>query len=291
MEEISNLLKAIAALLWPLLAFTILFLFKKEVAEILKRLKGGRFFGQEIELNESLVKLDLSASAIQQEVSGFPETGGVSEDQEVEVDPSYKILAEATRSPQAALILLSAELEKLARQLLASTGFLKGRNFISLSQAIRELNDQYGLPKHVATSLKDFMEVRNYLVHGQSSTSQDIMRAIDSGLVILKSLKSLPTEKNIVFDIVDIYSDPACTKKIQDAKGIILLTKSPGNGIESKRIFPSTRQHFLVGKTVSWEWNLDKTWHTAWYRDPTDGMIKEAWRASAEFIGRSLDDI
>jgi hypothetical protein len=51
MSAWADLLRAIAALLWPLLAFVILFLFRREIRDILRKVKRGKFFGQELELD------------------------------------------------------------------------------------------------------------------------------------------------------------------------------------------------------------------------------------------------
>ncbi|HCG5526981.1 TPA: hypothetical protein NJ013_004389 [Vibrio parahaemolyticus] len=54
MNEISELLKAIAALLWPIFAFVTLFVFKDQIAEAIGRLRKGKLLGQELELSDSL---------------------------------------------------------------------------------------------------------------------------------------------------------------------------------------------------------------------------------------------
>ena len=61
--------------------------------------------------------------------------------------------------------------------------------------------------------------------------------------------------------------------------------------MKTHRILPTTRTHFQKGKRVAWDWNMQKKWPTAWYRDPNTGGVKRAWIKSAEFIGRHLDDI
>ena len=65
MTEFATLLQAIAALLWPIFAFTALFVFRSQIADIARRLKKGKLLGQEIELNESLNRLDESALSIE----------------------------------------------------------------------------------------------------------------------------------------------------------------------------------------------------------------------------------
>jgi hypothetical protein len=137
-----------------------------------------------------------------------------------------------------------------------------------------------------------FDHVRNKIIHGSAATDDDALRALDSGLAILRVLNTLPNEVNVVYHPgVEVFSDALGTKPIPDTKGIILETTSPGGAIKTFRIFPTTRTHFQKGKQVAWEWNMQKGWPAAWYRDPDTGAIREAWGSSAEFIGRHLDDI
>ncbi len=295
MKDIATLLEAIAALLWPLFAFTALLIFRPQIADLARRLKKGKLLGQEIELEASLNRLDESAVSIEQEIAALPTSPTPStakDDKLIEESLVATIVAEAGRSPKAALILLASELEKLARQLLACTGHLQGRKFIPLSQAIAELDNQFGLPKHVTSSLKYFWEARNRLIHGGEGTDADILRAVDSGLTILKALQALPREINIVFGpLVDLFSDAELKVPMPDVKGVVLETHAPGGASKTFRIFPTTRQHFEKGRQVAWEWNMHKVFRKTWYQAPETGQSTVAWVQSAEFVGRHLDDI
>ena len=130
----------------------------------------------------------------------------------------------------------------------------------------------------------------NSIIHGATdATDNDVFRALDSGISILRSLNALPNEVQVVYHPgVEIFSDAAGTKPIPDAKGIILEIILPGGVTKTLQIFPTTRTHFRKGKKVAWEWNMQQVWPAAWYRDPDTGAIKAAWRSSAEFIGRTL---
>ena len=50
----------------------------------------------------------------------------------------------------------------------------------------------FGLPKSVLDAVHDFQAARNQIVHGYKADPDDVIRAIDSGLTILKALKNLP---------------------------------------------------------------------------------------------------
>ena len=295
MQEIATILQALAAILWPAFAFTAIFLFRKQLTELLSRLKKGKLLGQEIELNESLDKLQEAAQDVQAGVAALPQLASspksdIENLQEQTIE--QRIIGEAATSPKAALISLSAELERIAQEVLASTGHLRGRRFVPVHQAVAEVHSTYGLAAYVPSSLSHFWDVRNRLIHRGEGTSEDILRAIDSGLAILKALQSIPRETSIVYEPnVALFSDSGLAAPIAEMHGVMLETTSPGGVSKSLRIFPTARNYFKKGKAVSWEWNMSRTVGQAWYRDPATGQPKEAWHSSAEFVGRHMDEL
>lgn len=295
MQEFATLLQALAALLWPAFAFTALFMFKKELAHLLSRLKKGKLLGQEIELNESLEKLQQAAQGVEVEVAALPQpTPQPKTEAEIIQDQSIaqRIISEAAISPKAALISLAAELERLAREVLATTGQLRGRHFVPIQQAIDEVHKTYGLAAHVPSSLHHFRDVRNRLIHKGEGTDEDILRAIDSGLSILRALQAVPREVSVVNEPnIPVYSDEGLTVPLTTVHGVLLETHSPGGVSKSFQIFPSSQNHFKKGKQVSWEWNMSLVVGPGWYRDQSTGEAKQAWVSSAEFIGRHLDEL
>jgi len=298
MTELSELIKAFASLLWPILGFVFVFLFRNDIANAIGRIKKGKFLGQEVELSDDLEKLQQTVVEASEEVASLPpisiEENSDQEklNKEIEDDAIKAIIKEAGRSPKTALILLASEVEKEARQTLASIGKLKGTQKLTLSKLIDELDSHYGLPRHVSSSLRMFWDTRNKIIHGGETEDGSILSAIDSGVTILQTLYSLPREKNWVHhEGVTIYSDESCNNEIPGAKGIILKSSSSSGARTFYRIFPSTRTHFKKGKRVAWEWGFENTWRDAWYKDPETNEIKLAWNSSAEFVGRNLDNI
>jgi len=294
LTEIAALLQAIASLLWPLFAFTALFVFRAQIVDLAKRLRRGKLLGQEIELNESLNRLDASAVSVEQEVAALPVLASEVSTVETlaeEASVVRDIGVEASRSPKAALVLLAIELEKLASEILATTGHLQGRKYLPVTRAIEELDQKFGLPKHVLSSLKFFWEARNRLIHGGEGTDDDILRAVDSGLTILKALQAMPREANVVFEPAAIvYSDAEATVPMPGVKGLILENSGPGGVTKTRHIFPTTLNHYRKGHRVAWEWNMGRVFGPAWYKDPVTGQVRQAWLSSVEFVGRHLDD-
>jgi hypothetical protein len=295
MDQVAQILRAIASLAWPGFAFTALFVFRRQLIRVLDRLDKLKIKTKDFELEADLSALKSSADATMKELPQLRpalETRIAGPEQEEAIEAIIKsTLQEATTAPKVALLTLRAELEKQAMQGLATRGMLRGRPVVPLVQALSELR-QYGIPPSLEPSVRLLDEVSNTIIHGVAGTDADVLRALDSGIAILRTLNALPNEVNVVCHPgVDIFSDASCTKPIPDAKGVILESTSPGGVMMTLRIFPTTRTDFQKGKRVAWEWNIQRVWPAAWYRDPDTGAIKRAWEEAAEFIGRHLEEI
>jgi hypothetical protein len=292
MQDFAELLKGIAAVLWPLVLVIAIILFRREVSALLERLRKAKFLGGELELDESLDRLERTAEALEAEAT--PASRELESPSAKNPDDIFpRILEEAGRSPKVALMLLSAELEREVRELLASLGSEHRSRHLSLRMGLMELAKRTSLPQDTLRALNQFSEVRNLIIHGRGQVSDDeILRAIDSGLVILKSIRAIPHESHAVHhDNVDLYSDPECQQLRQDCKGIILKSLSAGGAITEYRIFPTTRDLYRKGMRVSWEWNGNLKWGDTWYRDPESHEIQHAWSSSIEFVGQDLDSL
>lgn len=297
MKDFGELLAAIGSLLWPIFAFTVFWSYKEEFRTLLRRLRRGKLLGQEVELEESLVALEASAKQAIIEVatsSAEPSAGqntipgSTQEDTAVE-----KITQLAAQSPKAALLVLAADMERELRVLLANTGWHGGRRVVGLKQGFNMLlRETEALPPHVGGSVRLFADMRSRLVHGVAATDDDVLRALDSGLTILKALRAIPQEHHVVQHAdVPIFEDSALTKPLSDVRAVILESTSPGGATKRRDVFPTTKRHFQKGKAVGWEWNLSRKFEAAWYRDPESGEVRRAWAGALEFTGRNLDDL
>jgi hypothetical protein len=207
-------------------------------------------------------------------------------------DVVRNILDEASRSPKVALILLASEIEREVYQLLASMGLLSESRRASLFRAIEVLEQRGALPRRITESVRSFWEIRSRLVHGRDATQDDIIRAIDSGLTILRTIQAIPHEVNIVYHPgVEVYSDPEGKNIREGVKAVVLETTSPGGASKALRVYPTTRTHFQKGKKVAWEWNEHRIFDESWYKHPDTGEVTYGWNESMEFVGRHLEDI
>jgi hypothetical protein len=288
---LAEIIKALASLAWVGFAFVALFIFKDEVKASFARIKKGKLFGQEIELRDELDQLQTSVQKTEIEAQAVPQPSDGAEDAR-ENDPAEKVILEAVRSPRAALLLLGSELEKVTARILASTGWGVASKPFALAPGVRELQEQQSLPSYASGSLQLFLDVRNKIIHsGAAVDDAEIIRAIDSGLVLLRALRAIPLEQYRVYEAnIPIFYDPECTKRFPKGTGVLLETLSPGGASTRSQIFPTLNTDYEKGRLVAWEWNMRNVWENGWYRDPRTGEIKKAWVQAAEFCGPHLEE-
>ncbi|HEV2129423.1 MAG TPA: hypothetical protein VGR22_12465 [Thermomicrobiales bacterium] len=130
------------------------------------------------------------------------------------------ILEEASDDPKVVLIRLSLEIEKELRFLLGSAGFLQDRDYLPLRKAVETLWHEYPvLPPTVIDAIEAFWEVGNHTIHGGKGDRDAVVRAVDSGLVVLKTLHGLPMVQFVVYHPgVEVYADAAGQQVRQDVK-------------------------------------------------------------------------
>jgi len=316
---IEDVLRGVAYLLWPLVALLAIIVFRPEIRDVLRRIRKGKFFGQEIELDKSLDRLESEVQALPD--IPIPPPAPEEPDRDIEVRDSGTgrediqltverlrdtrlpaessaesdiddIINQSGSSPRVALILLSATLERSARRLLAATGHIgELTRTPSLPQMIQLLERVTSLEPGSLDVYRNFYAIRNQIVHGRGEvTSPEILRAIDSGISLLRALDNVPRERNFVYHSgVPIYGNAEGTELLV-GRAIMLTTMSP-SGEASIRVFPTLRAHFQPGMEVAWEWNSGQQWGRAWYLDPDSGQLLHAWDGSMEFIGRDLDEL
>ncbi len=296
MQNTAQLLASVADLLWPILAFVVFFCYREQIRNLLARLKRGKLFGQEIELREGLDQLERSAEAALEEAAQTAPL--IQEDSDANMppvgeaaDPTSMILKEAARSPRAAILMLSTEIQRELEHFLGSTGLLPRADRLSQSQGLQMLSQKGYLPKHLAGSILIFMQMRNKLVHGGSADDDSIFRALDSGITILRVLRALPREQHwVTHTDIELFSNPDLTKQIDGVSGVILSSKSAGGTSETRHVFPTTRTDLKPGVRVAWQWDLNRVFGEAWFRDPRSGRSEQAWHSSGLFMGRPLDN-
>ena len=99
-----------------------------------------------------------------------------------------RVLAEIPRSPKGALLMLGAELERELRQLLWNSGWIQGVGKATITRSVEHLVSLGVVPRNLGSSVKAFLDVRNRLLHGYGVTEDEVLRAIDIGLTILRAV-------------------------------------------------------------------------------------------------------
>jgi hypothetical protein len=194
-KDLADLISAFASLTWPMVTIGIVNWFRPEIRAILSRIRKGKFLGQEIELDElqakaevAEAKAEIAAGSMIQASAGFQGSGTLTAD--VAQDAVEEVLREASRSPRLALMLLSARMERAARELAADTGLDVSRRPVSLGSLVRALMEAEQLSFEDAEALNLFNHVRNRIVHGHDADDDEVARAIDSGTRLLRLLVS-----------------------------------------------------------------------------------------------------
>jgi hypothetical protein len=282
-KDTVDIIHALADLAWPALALAALLFFRSELKTLLRQVKRGKAGPIEFELERELSELGERAEAA---TRSLPATVVNPEDAADAQDLASRVLDEAATSPRLALITLSAELERKARESLASSQDPKHWRNRPLAQTIHRLE----LSPSVLAAYREFRSVRNAIVHGGKATDADAIRALDYGLMILDAIERIPRAiHRVLAPRVETFSD-AGAKTPRDFAAVLIESTSNVGGKQVEHAFPTTRDHFVEGQIVSWEWG-DQVYPESWYRDPRDDTIKYGWTSALEFLGRPLHEI
>ena len=291
---ISDLIRAGATLLWPLIVLVLALVFRSDITAILARLRRGKFLGQELELEPTVEKLSKNveiAKANPRDSKAMPLPESVKGAMDAD---EAGILEAAKPSPELGIIKLASVLEREMRTIVGSLGLLEGRKGMTALRLMDLMISKDLLPKGTGESIRIFQDLRNRIVHGRGKANErEVLRTLDIGLALLRRVKVIPHETNVVYLAgIDLYNDAECTSLVEGVKGIILESTSFGGIQTAKRIFPTTKRgYYRNGHHVTWEWSNVKGWYDdTWYVDPDSGQRKLAWNSSAEFMGRHFDD-
>jgi hypothetical protein len=205
-KELADLISAFAALMWPVAVLSIVSWFRPEIRAVLSRIRKGKLLGQEFELDELQAKTEAAEATESTVVAGTGSAAGTSSAtaQGARMDAPgdigaaaaqaeiEEVLREASRSPRIGLMLLSAKMERAARDLATDIGLDVSRRPVTLSTMIRQLVQAEQLTDVDGEALNLFNHVRNRIVHGHDAGDDEIARAIDSGTRLLRLLLSRP---------------------------------------------------------------------------------------------------
>ncbi|MCA1705049.1 MAG: hypothetical protein LC808_18020 [Actinobacteria bacterium] len=278
-----DIIHALADLAWPALALAALLLFRAELTAILRQVKRGKAGPIEFELERELSELGERTEAARK---SLPPAAVDTEETAEGQDVASRVLKEAAISPRLALITLSAEIGRKAREVLASSQHPMNWRNRPFARTIHRLE----LSPSVRGAYDEFRIVRNEIVHGGKATDSDAVRALDYGLIILDAIERIPRAVHrVLVPRVETFADEAGEIR-HDFHAVVLESRSNVAGDSVEHAFPTIRTDFIKGQAVSWEWG-HRAYPEAWYRDPRDGEIKYGWTKALEFDGRPLDQV
>lgn len=295
-SDTAEVIGALSTLLWVGLILTVVLLFRANVEALIDRIRrvtGPGGIG--LELDRLKEELEAAGDALP-ETTATSAGGEQADEAEAEETRVYEL---AATSPRVALMALAADIEREVREHLAAWGGFEGQagepsltwRDLGLRRGLDKLVRLAGLPPGLVRSLQDFIAVRNRVVHGASVSAEDTLRAIDIGASLLMLLRSIPRERKFVVNpAIPIFRDRELSEPL-DGHGVMLEMRGAEGTAVRRQVFPTTREHFVAGKEVAWEWNPDRIWKEAWYRNPETNEAEVGWSSSMEFIGRHLDDL
>jgi hypothetical protein len=280
-NELSDLIRALAALAWPAVAAFFLYLFRSDIGALISRIREGRIPGGfEFKLDKALETTREAADTLQPEPEAREEPPALPDDPVIEA-----ALREAALSPRAALMSLSATIERRAREVIAST-----RTDAAFGEPFHRQIELLDLSPPLREAAQEFRQVRNRVVHGHNSTDEDALRAIDLGIELLRGIESIPHQVHYVQETgLDCFVDEE-GRQLHDFKAVLLRSENPaGEGPAEEHAYPTTEpERFPKGEPVTWEWGIGgRVFPETWYRHP-DGSIQYGWTEALEFRGRPL---
>jgi hypothetical protein len=136
-------------------------------------------------------------------------------------------------------------------------------------------------------SFARFAKIRSQVVHGSEVIHErDVLRAIDSGLDLLRVLRLTPAEViRVAEGTVTVYSDQQCTKEVPSVRGLWLEYVSPGTTMRKLWPIPGDK-HYMPGQIVTKKWDIQRPVGQAFYR--SDDGPKLAWQGAAMFTGEPV---
>jgi hypothetical protein len=283
--DFSDIVRALAAIGWVIVAAVALWLIRDELRGLIGRIRhvqtplGAADIDPEVrQLEEEVEKSEV---AIRQQLPAAEHQNGETGDE---------ILDLTAREPRLGLIRLVTEIEVRARDLASISGH-ESPSRVPWPALLAWLVESGIVPAGVASSTDLINSVRNRIVHGRDDQIDDreVAASVDAGLRLLRVLDAIPRHGyEVASRLLSVYRDDAATDAYDDVRGAVLWAFDARGQRTEYHVYP-TRRAYNQGERVGWQWSFDQIWGEAYWRDPfEDGQVKLAWSSSAEFVGERL---
>jgi len=288
-HEIPDLLRAIAAVWWPLIAAFVLLALAPELPTTLHRLRRASFGSGAIELDPQIVEVEEKVEAAEAVQATIPTPPTDAEPNEL--GPSETELL-GVADKELALIRVAISLEQALRALGARSGLVRTAE-MPVTGLVSALASAKLLTSEVVDAFLAFWKARNRVIHGggEPLSNRDLTALIDSGTRLLRVIRSvhlaLVTGQHVfrVRGVVQLFTDSKGTSPDPQWRGVIF---EPGEVLvpsnEVVMIFPTMRP-IAEGDFVTWKFDSEQRVSVRWYVEPTDGSIRMAWSVSSVFVG------
>jgi hypothetical protein len=305
LEWAKLIVQLVGSLVWPVAAILIALSFRPQLRELLGRVRKIHAPGFDLEADAERLTQETAEIKdsqypdipLKQPQLGAPSSRMLVGNATLIDEPTEfeKLLVTAASAPLGAAVTVRYLVESELRRLLAATGRLsragQGMRQIPFGEILKEAEQSRLLSPELISSIRQFHELANGVIHGQANEQGTGTEITAAGLNIIRALRSIPHQRNFVDEPrVQIFSDKECAIPAE-GHGIILKAVVPPNNQILRPIYPTTKDHFQKNKEVAWEWDSTKRWGPTWYHDPQSGQIKQAWSGSLEFVGRHLEDV
>ncbi len=283
-DILIEVIKIIPGILWPILAITLIIVYKTDIKNILKRIKKWTILWNDFELTE---QIDALQSNIKDSNKSIPTTPNKATNQA----SLFKI--ESINNPKLALIYLATDIERELNDILYSTWWSTMTNIWNLRDGLNFLKNNWSISISIASWIDIFLDIRNKIIHSKEPVQDDeILRVIDIWVSLLNALESIPREINVVYmKDVQLFADLELKDPVNFWNWIILETMSWWKILKSHRIFPTTQTNYVEGHKVSWEWWFENQWWETYYLNPITKKAELAWSSSVEFKGRDIEHL
>jgi hypothetical protein len=286
---IIDLIKALTPLAWPLVVVFFGLRYKPEVQSVFQRLKRGKLLGAEVELGDQIDALEARAVKVVDAVKKELPASTITNLEPSRLFIQEEIVKEISKSPLTALLKLYNLIEKRLKILIASSGWLTTDiSSLSLPVSIRKLENQKVLPSDLVSIATSFIHLRNKIVHSKESSEDEIVKAINLGLLILEGLNAFANEIHRVKTFpIALYTSESLTQELAGFKGVAIESHALNKIDKHFRVFATDKMDFREGQYVSWEWDHSKSLGLSYYRDPESQQAKR-FDGSLMFIGRDI---
>lgn len=322
----ASFLQGLSSVLWPIGIFALALIYRRAILRLLDRIIKAKVANVEFELetqNLSRVvsKIELKVSrdgSIRRANEGQVQetTSRAEEDVPIIEFPEYKpavgsniwlwsswirnrvryIRDVSVREPAAAVVMLSAELERAFSGLVAflDRDSKTENNSNNIDEQISRLSGVLRVTDEFRASVMIFARLRNIVIHNREDVDSSALRdVIEMGIKILESIEYLLQQiPNVLRADIELYSDQGGFNRIEKLIGLFVIYPAVPGSTGHGELVPTNRlNYYRTGDLVKLGFDEATKIGRTWYRDWSSGQIEHGWYEAKIFVGDRLQDV